>query len=241
MAELSLQQEIGLAFTAGAIVGGVATYFVVERKLRLKYNQLADDEIQEMKEHYRKAEMNLLDMQKHIAEQHKPDLDAMTKHLRDRAKAEIIAEEAGYVEEETEEDPEEENIFTELPPWNYDKEMAGRNSDFPFIMHLEEYRQSDCSHQITITYFEGDDVLVDEADEVISKKDEVVGMENLTKFGYGSDDPNVVYIRNPKLDIEYEILRHRGHYAKEILGLEEDPSLEHSAIPRRHMKFDDDS
>ncbi len=247
---MTLRQEILAAFGCGAVVGGVATYFVVDRQLRLKYADLADTEIAEMRERYEEKERDLIEFQEKVAKQPKPDLDRITQNLKEVAKSELISEGEGYSQPVTAEDveeleereaaeEEERNAFVDLPPWNYDKELASRNGDRPFIMHLEEYQQSECSHQITITYFEGDDVLVDESDEVISKKDEVVGMDNLAKFGYGSNDPNVVYVRNPKLDIEYEILRHQGHYAKEILGLEEDPSLEHSAIPRRHLKFDD--
>jgi hypothetical protein len=238
-ARMTLRQEILAAFGCGAVVGGITGYFVAENRLRTKYNQIADDEIEHMKDFYREKEMELLDEQKKIANQPKPDLD----------KVRVISEREGYLppkegltevepEEGEEEETEDENAFVDLPGWNYDQQLAGRTADKPFIMHLEEYQQSECSHQVTITYFEGDDVLIDESDEVISKKDEVVGMENLAKFGFGSGDRNVVYVRNPKLDIEYEILRHQGHYSKEILGLEEE-HLEHSAMPRRHKKFDD--
>lgn len=238
---MTLRQEILAGFGCGAVVGGVVGYFVAEKRLRTRYEDIADIEIAEMKAFYMERERELVETQQRIAEQRKPDLDAIAKriaHEKDITEAEAIVEANRYADEE--EEPEEVNAFEELPGWNYDQQVAGRTNEHPFIMHAEEFRQSECAHQITITYFEGDDVLVDETDEVISKKDEVVGMAHLEKFGFGSGDPNVVYVRNPKLDIEYEILRHRGHYAKEILGLEEDPAIEHSAMPRRRPKFDDD-
>lgn len=248
-ARMTLRQEILAAFGCGAVVGGVVTAVVLDRQLRLKYNKIADDEIEHMKDFYREKEAELLDEQKKIASQPKPNLETMTRNLKEVAKSELISEREGYSQPVTPEDveelqereaaeEEERNAFVDLPGWNYDQQVAGRTADKPFIMHFEEYQQSECSHQITITYFEGDDVLIDESDEVISKKDEVVGMENLAKFGFGSGDRNVVYVRNPKLDIEYEILRHQGHYAKEILGLEEE-HLEHSDMPRRRRTFDD--
>jgi len=243
---MTQRDEIVLAFICGATVGGVVVAAALDRKYKTKYAQIADDEIESVKDHYRMKEMDLLETQKEIASQPKPNLETMTKHLKERAKAELISEGEGYIqredtEEEESEEPEAENAFERppLPPWEYDREMAGRTGEHPFIMHFEEFQQSECSHQLTITYFEGDDVLVDESDEVITKKDEVVGMDNLGKFGHGSNDPNVVYIRNPKLDVEYEVLLHKGHYAIEILGLNPEPELEHSAMPRRRMKFDD--
>jgi hypothetical protein len=45
---------------------------------------------------------------------------------------------------------------------------------------------------------------------------EIVG-QNL-RFGHGSKDPNVVYIRNPRLEMEMEILRDPSSYEKEVLG-----------------------
>jgi len=233
---MTQRDEIVLAFICGATVGGVVVAAALDRKYKTKYAQIADDEIESVKDHYRMKEMDLLETQKEIASQPKPDLDAMVEKLGYRE-----AQEREDTEEEESEEPEAENAFERppLPPWEYDREMAGRTGEHPFIMHYEEFQQSECSHQLTITYFEGDDVLVDESDEVITKKDEVVGMDNLGKFGHGSNDPNVVYIRNPKLDVEYEVLLHKGHYAIEILGLNPEPNLEHSAIPRRRMKFDD--
>jgi hypothetical protein len=253
-ARMTLRQEILAAFGCGAVVGGVVVAAVLDRQLRLKYNKIADEEIESVKKHYREAEMNLLEAQKRLAEQPKPDLDEIVKELgykvetkyspaevkaiSDAVDDEEMAERAEELQEREEAEEEERNAFADLPGWNYDQQVASRIADKPFIMHMEEFQQSECSHQVTITYFEGDDVLVDESDEVISKKDEVVGMEHLSKFGFGSGDPNVVYVRNPKLDIEYEILRHRGHYASEILGIEEE-HLEHSAMPRRRRTFDD--
>jgi len=238
---MTQRDEILLAFVCGATVGGVVVAAALNQKYKTKYAQIADDEIEQVKDHYRMKEMDLLEQQKEIANQPKPDLDEVVEKLGYKVGGvgPTIPIQGPPEEEEDDEDEEEHSAFVELPGWNYDEQVASRTPDKPFIMHAHEYMQSECSHQITITYFEGDDVLVDESDEVISKKDEVVGMDNLERFGFGSGDPNTLYVRNPKLDIEYEILRHRGHYAKEILGLEEDPSLEHSAIPRRHMKFDD--
>ncbi len=251
---MTQRDEIILAFLCGATVSGVVVAAALDHKYKAKYAQLADDEIESVKDHYRMKEMDLLETQKAIASQPKPDLDRIVENLGYKEASEAANRESEEITEsykkvmadraeelEEREAEEEENAFAlaTQPEWNYDKEVAARIGKFPYVMHFEEYQQSECSHQVTITYFEGDDVLVDESDEVISKKDEVVGMDNLGKFGYGSNDPNVVYVRNPQLDVEYEILLHKGHYAKEILGLNEEPNLEHSAIPRRRMKFDD--
>jgi hypothetical protein len=237
MAGLTVNQAVGFGFVVGAGVGATAAYFLTERSLRLKYNKIADDEIQTMKEHYREAEMNLIEFQEKIAKRPKPDLDKVVEELG-------YKQESQPVLDEVIEEAEEENVFDAppVPPWNQDHEMAERNGVDPYVIHLEEFREDDAfDHQATFTYFEGDDVLIDDHDEVVMKRENIIGEGCLSRFGHGSGDPNVVYVRNPRLQHDYEILRHKGHYAKEILGLEEDPSIEHSAIPRRRQRFDDDS
>lgn len=231
------KREVDLLFGGGAVgfaIGCAGMYFVCNKQLKLKYNKIADAEIEEMKAHYRKREVELLEMQEEIARQPKPDLDSMVEKLGYKA-PEVDAEEEA---EEVDAEPVD-SAWDHRDVWDYDREMRARSREIPFVLHKDEFDQEEVAQQITVTYFEGDDVLVDEKDEVITKKDETVGMDNLNQFGHGSGDPNVVYVRNAHLGVDYEILRHKGHYAKEILGLEEE-SLEHSDMPRRRMRFDDD-
>lgn len=240
------KHEIDLLFIGGAIgfgIGAVGMYFACEQKFKTKYAQIADDEIEQIKDHYRMKEMDLLERQKEMAEQRKPTLDEIAKRIaieKDIAEADAIVEANKYAEED--EEPEEVvTAFPVLTPWDLEREMASRSKEAPYIIHQEEFLAADSyDHQVTLTYFEGDDVLIDETDERISNVDAVVGLDNVTKFGYGSNDPNVVYIRNDRLQQDMEVLRHNGHYAKEILGLEEETEIEHSAIPRRRRRFDDD-
>jgi hypothetical protein len=244
VARLSVEQGIGLGFLVGCGVGAAGMYFGLGKQLKLKYNKIADSEIQDVKDHYRAKEMELLETQSKIARQGKPDINKMSKHLKEVAKAEIISEQEGYRSDDEEEEPEEKNIFDNppLPPWNYDREMQNRSPEHPFVIHIEEFEQSEYSHQTTFTYYEGDDTLVDETGEIIMDmtRDGIVGEDNLTLFGHGSNDPHLVYVRNTKLQTDYEIIRDTDAYARKILGLEEDPTIEHSAMPRRRQRFDDD-
>jgi uncharacterized membrane-anchored protein YhcB (DUF1043 family) len=100
--------------------------------------------------------------------------------------------------------------------WNYEDEIPGRSKDFPYIIHHDEYynNEMDCSHT-TLTYYQGDDILCDEEDVPIY---EYLKLTGLLKFGHGSHDPNVVYIRNEANEAEYEVLREEGYFQVEILG-----------------------
>jgi len=128
-----------------------------------------------------------------------------------------------YVEEATEEDNVV-NIFqTEDSEWDYETELAERDHDKPYIIHRDEFfgEEMDCT-QTTITYYAGDNILCDERDTPIYNPEQVVGQ---LVFGHGSNDPNVVYVRNERLDAEYEILLDHGHYQVEILGQSIDEKL----------------
>lgn len=72
----------------------------------------------------------------------------------------------------------------------------------------------------TLTYYNGDDTLADDQDVPIPDIEETVGSENLSKFGQGSRDRNVVYVRNPKVEVLFEITFHAGEFSKEVAGFQ---------------------
>lgn len=61
--------------------------------------------------------------------------------------------------------------------------------------------------KITLTYFPRDRVLLDEDEAPMEDVDRVVGWKNLTQFGGVSEDPDTVFIRNHRLEIDYEVVR----------------------------------
>ena len=63
---------------------------------------------------------------------------------------------------------------------------------------------------ITLTYYEGDGVLTDDHDKIITNADELVGPDFAQHFGEYEEDS--VYVRNSKLKVHYEILRDYGAY-----------------------------
>lgn len=100
--------------------------------------------------------------------------------------------------------------------WDYEVEMRNRTGDRPYTIHQDEYMAEESEFtQVTLTYYAGDDVLCDEQDVPIYNPESVVGQ---LKFGHGSGDGTLVYVRNPKLEVEYEIQLEPGKYAVEILG-----------------------
>jgi len=107
------------------------------------------------------------------------------------------------------------------------------DADYPQVVPQEEFIKNVAEYElITLTYFEQDDVLVGDEDHIITDIDEIVGIENLSKFGELSKDNNIVYIRTDHLETYFEVIRDKGSYAKEVLGY-----VEHSEPRGRPRKF----
>jgi hypothetical protein len=142
-------------------------------------------------------------------------------------------EETEEYEIEMYEQPEEAvviNIFKNDDGWDYEQELNNRSNEEPYILHVDEYIGEEMGFkQETLTYYEGDDIMADIMDTPVYNWPTVTGP---LKWGHGSKDQNVVYVRNEKLRKEYEILRHSGSFETEVIGLEE-TELQHSVLKFR--------
>lgn len=111
--------------------------------------------------------------------------------------------------------------------WDWEVEERARelNPNAPYVIHRREYEDQDKEFysQSTLTYYKGDDVLCDEHDVPVYNAEAIASPLD---FGRGSGDPNVVYIRNDKLQAEYEVLLDHGYYSVEVLGQEIEHSFE---------------
>lgn len=115
--------------------------------------------------------------------------------------------------------------------WDYDVELPLRTREVPYIIHRDEFfENADQRSQSTLSYYAGDDVLCDEQETPIYDYQKVVGP--LT-FGKGSEDISIVYVRNEKLDAEWEIVLDHGSFQAEVLGAEIEHSYEQ--IDARHI------
>lgn len=102
-------------------------------------------------------------------------------------------------------------------------EVAARSSKHPFLITAAEYAEDDQFSKTSLTYFLMDDVLVDENEMPIENTDRIVGDVNLSRFGYRSGDPRIVFVRNLKLTADYEILRHEGYFSETVHGIIPNP------------------
>lgn len=106
----------------------------------------------------------------------------------------------------------------------------------PQLIRFWEYTDGDFK-KVDLTYFEGDDVLMDEDERIIRDIDGTIGLESLKNFGYYNPDPKVVYVRNNRLEVDFEVMRDEGSFAEQILGVQTEDTEDHKILK---MKPDDD-
>jgi hypothetical protein len=234
----------------GAGLGGALGFYLTRLKLETKYIKIAEDEIDGMRKHYRDKETALENTAA------KPKLEELVREQGYSATEPPMAvtppSSVVNAARDTTEDPRpepqvrEENVFDkpQVTPeevgmpivdnnWDYRKESARRSQHRPYVIHRDEKDENDEYDTVTYTYYETDDVLCNERDDVIGKdeRDSLIGEANLNRFGHGSGDASTVYIRNDKLEMQMEVVRSPNSFAEEVHGFQHSES-----IARRHRR-----
>ena len=224
----TMDRRVAVVLTLmGTAAGAGIGWYLAERKLRKKYAEIAESEIEQMRGHFR---------QRLVAKEVKPEISDLGKRVEELGYSPTPAEKpqtpgdlntAPSVEER-----EKVNIFEQAKiedVWDYEIEKAQRDPDRPYVIHYDE-RGETGYEVITLMYYAGDDILCDEKTKIVDDKDRVVGEANLEKFGHGSNDAVIVYVRNEYMDLDIEVVKSEGTYAEDVHG------ITHADSPRRRER-----
>jgi hypothetical protein len=230
----------------GMVIGGVVGYFFAQRRLETKYAKIADAEIEEMREHYlnkakaadgeaqKGALQSIVESKGYSSSSTPPPMavqppESVVDGDDERAPddSEMSADE--HTPDVEKFSPQTRNVFREVQvehEWDWRAERRRRSPDAPYVIHHEECHENEEYSQVTLTYYAGDDVLCNERDDIVdpADRDRLIGEKNLDRFGHGSDDPVIVYIRNDSLEIVYEVIKSPNHYAEEVQGFSHNSS-----------------
>jgi hypothetical protein len=95
---------------------------------------------------------------------------------------------------------------------------AERDESKPFVISHDEYYDDEPGYQkLAITYYTEDDVLADDKDAPLPNWMEVAGPFK-SRFGEASGDPLVVFVRNKRLEVDFEISKDLRSFAQVVLG-----------------------
>ena len=179
-----------LIFVSGIVVGAGASYLILKNK-----NE------EEINEAYREAR------------EYRKNRDEVAKEDR------LV----NYSDESEEDEPIDEveqiindNRYSSIA----DRSNKKTSSNIPFVISPEEFGMDDDIEVDTLYYYKAttdganlDDIIVDENNEEIEDVEELLGMSVSDIINhYGEYEEDSVYIRNPKLNTDYEILREIAYY-----------------------------
>ncbi len=191
------------AFLAGVAVGGAAVWYYTKDK----YAQLAEEEINSVKEAYARREKQ----QESEAESDIPsDLGVGQTHVvvdkvQDKGDIKEFARrvqgEKGYTDYSK----------TVVPPKAEMQEEPAQSEnpgEVPYVISPDEFDELEGYTPISLTYF-ADGVLADEHGVIVDDVEEIVG-NALDHFGEYEEDS--VFVRNDAKRCDYEILRDEHTY-----------------------------
>lgn len=191
-----------LIFLAGAVCGAVPAYLFAKKK----YEQIANEAIADVKDAYkRRREQDLLadkDRNKpSLKEVADISLNRREEQEENQKEAETILQEEGYSKEEA--------------LWRMDR-MSPQERAYatPYIITPEEFGEKyGASNILILTYYKGNDILVDDANGVPEDIESMIGFDALDHFGdYARDQ---VHVRNDRYMVDIDVSLDRGSYEPE--------------------------
>ena len=180
-----------VAFAFGVAVGSVATWKLVEAK----YRQIADEEIESVREVYAKVYGDSTEESEDEDEEDQKIFDDLVKDLG-YSSDEDEKKETG-TEKETREESEGEE----------DEDDMIR----PYVIEEEDY--DEIGYDTESLYYYDDGVLIYSiTEEVIKDIDGLVGQDSIDQLLESGED--YIYVRNDELGIDFEILRDRRNFSE---------------------------
>lgn len=185
-------------FIAGAAVGSAVTW----KLLKTKYEQIANEEIESVKEAYKQKEREEHDEE---VDENRFHVDESVENSKEKEdlinKAIKIAAKSGYIR------PEENDDFDE------DEEEEDSYMIYgPEVISPEEFGEED--YGIISLNYHTDGVVTNERGKIVANAKELLGDDFATHFGDYDYDPDTVYVKNDEQEVYYEVLKDYRAYSE---------------------------
>lgn len=210
-------------FAAGALFGGTAIFLMLDKDNKRYYRDIAEAEIDSVKDTY-----NLL-MKEGKYEDPREALQAHLSRLDELdSYSDLVSDYSGQEEapEGPVAPPSDQHATSEVVEAPPVKSDIGPDLDLPDHIKIISYEvfgdiseESTQFDKTTLMYYAEDDTLTDERDEIVPDVEAVIGVNTLKHFGHESYDEDTVYVRNYRIDSDFEVLREHGSYSDSLLGV----------------------
>lgn len=191
--------KIFVAFVIGAAVGSACTFKYAKDKYEKRYQE----ELASMKESLSDNDSEPCEKQPEpVEEDGRPHFSREEKSINLQEHAKIV-QENGYTN------------YSKPGDVDDDEEYDGSLDYKPYIVSYTDFGQEDDYDVVNATYW-ADQILTDDNNDIVEDVEQFVGFASLGHFGEDENDPDSVYVRNPRLRLDIEICRSELTY-KEYL------------------------
>jgi hypothetical protein len=222
--------KIILAFLVGAASGAFATY----RFLDKKYEARADEEIESIREfankRIREIEARAQDEQNDepatvVKRRTKADNNYTHTYTdynsiyKTKEPLSSVAERLHHNEEPVEvQHPSDDGpVEDDYEP----KPVDGDGNILPYTITSQAYSESVLNFdKLNLTYYDEDDTLADENEEIVTDVEGTIGFDSLSCFGENDDDKDTIYVRNERMGADFEVNQIHQSYSEVVLGIQ---------------------
>lgn len=218
-------------------LGGFAGYIITKKLLAEKYEEDMQIEAEDLRAYYRnKYEDNSKILNKNIT---KPDLRTLVKPYITSID-DIDTFDSKYFktdEEEAQAEMDEDLTLAEQEEANEDLQNETDQNGEPFLINYAEFcKPSDVYDKVDLYHYRADDILCDGKDTIIHDPEEILGWDWLNEM----QKQTTIFVRNPKLAIDYEIHSLGLSFSDEVTSrLETDKERKYRRIARQKKAMDD--
>lgn len=191
-----------LVFVAGAVTGAAATWFYAKKK----YELIAQEEINSVKETLTARLNDYTNGLEPDPKEQEPETPEITEEDKEEYK-EVLGT-VNY------------SAYSDEPKKKSGKKNTKKNKEVepvidenePYVIAPEEFGDDDDFETESLYYF-ADGHLTDDQYELIDDIEGMVSYNALEMFGTNEGDEDTVYVRNPQLKCDFEILQDIRNYA----------------------------
>lgn len=194
-----------IIFAMGAVIGSLAAW----KLTKTKYEKIMIEEEQSLREYYNKKVKVIEDTATDLHDSYQRREDALRKQLEEKTEKEPeIVQDMNESDNKVFFDRYTEILKSYTPSPEEPHPDDGTN-DKPYVVSPDEFGEADGYDIITLNYY-ADGVVADDWNDPIEDIGATIGEDFASHYGEYEED--VVYVRNDRLKVEYEILRSNLRY-----------------------------
>lgn len=196
-------------FAIGAGVGVGVTKLIVEKKMQT----YADEQIEDVKRRYSRREEYRIRQAEQDAQEQVDEVMEVVSDMQGNNEVIINPDKkpdlATYVNQTLIEKHNYSNPQVEVDREELDRKLDEvRANAKPYLISYDQFTdECEFYDKISMTFYALDETFVDEYEDPVADPFSLIPDNILENWGFGSDDPDMAYVRNDAIAADYEVTR----------------------------------